>query len=98
MPTKFLKFSPTFTINHQLVGKTEKAKNLKKVQPPHPNKKNPISTKNMKKNNKIKEKKELLKFWENNFMNMRTFKIYKTFVICCLHLMNLNFMLKQEKV
>ena len=29
----------------------------------------------------IKEKKESLKFWENNFMDMRTFKIYKNFVI-----------------
>ena len=29
----------------------------------------------------MKGKKELLKFWENNFMNMRTFKIYKNFVI-----------------
>ena len=45
MPTKFLKFSPTFTINHQLVGKTEKAKNLKKVQPPHPKKKIPSQQK-----------------------------------------------------
>ena len=30
MPTKFLKFSPTFTINYQLMGKKEKSKKLKK--------------------------------------------------------------------
>ena len=55
MPTKVLTFSPTFTINHhQLMGKKEKSKKLRKVQPkknlkesltPSPKQKNHFSTK-----------------------------------------------------
>ena len=51
----------------------------------------------MKKNNKIKEKKELLKFWENNFMNMRTLKIYKNFVIMLLAFNKFKFYAETRK-
>ena len=78
------------------INEKKKSKKLKKSSTPSSKQKKAISQLKILKNNKMKGKKKLLKFWENNFMNM-LLKFIKILLLCCLHLMQFKFYAETRK-